>query len=414
MNIDLESIKRRFGIIGTHPALQRAIEVAYQVAPTDLAVLVQGESGVGKEFFPQIIHAYGRRKHGKYVAVNCGAIPEGTIDSELFGHVKGSFTGALDNRAGYFEVADGGSIFLDEVAELPLATQARLLRVLENGEFIKVGSSTAQKTDIRIIAATNVNLSEAIAQGRFREDLYYRLSAIPIIVPPLRERGKDILLLFRYFAGEFAEKYHMPPIRLDNEAEQTLLEYHWPGNVRQLKNVTEQVSIMESERMVTKKRLELYLHGPDQPTRLPALYQGTPTAQKSERELLYGVLFDMRQNINELKELVTALMARSHVRPDDELVRKHAHLLKTMDSSPIETPIVQPASLKVSTPPPQEVSAYVDSTEVEEEPKSLANIEEDTIRQTLTKNGGLRRKTARELGISERTLYRKIREYNIK
>ena len=317
--VDVEAIKRRFGIIGTHPALIQAIEVAYQVASTDLAVLVLGESGAGKEFFPKIIHQYGARKHGQYIAVNCGAIPEGTIDSELFGHVKGAFTGAVENRAGYFEVADGGTIFLDEVAELPLSTQARLLRMLESGEFMRVGSSQVQTADARIVAATNVRLDEAIAEGKFREDLYYRLSTIPIRVPALRERGDDSVLLFTHFAVEFAERYKMPPVRLTDEARQLLVSYPWPGNVRQLKNITEQISIIETSRELTAERLNAYLY-PDGRRPLPAVYKEDQAEGKSERELLYSVLYDMRHDMNDLKQLVFDLMQRQHVQPSDSFL----------------------------------------------------------------------------------------------
>ena len=306
---EIQQVKLRFGIIGNTEALSRAIDVAIQVAPTDLSVLITGESGVGKESFPQIIHQYSRRKHGQYIAVNCGAIPEGTIDSELFGHEKGAFTGAIGERKGYFGEADGGTIFLDEVGELPLPTQARLLRVLESGEFIKVGSSKVQKTDVRIVAATNVNLTQAIADGRFREDLYYRLNTVPIQIPPLRERGEDVLLLFRKFAGDFAEKYRIPAIQLTEDAKQVLLAYPWPGNVRQLKNITEQISIIETNREINAAILQGYL--PVQNTqRLPALFGIKDSKNfESEREILYSVLFDMRQEVSELKKMVHNLMA---------------------------------------------------------------------------------------------------------
>ena len=319
MKVDVQQIKQRFGIIGNNPGLNRAIDVALQVAPTDLSVLITGESGVGKETFPQIIHQNSQRKHGQYIAVNCGAIPEGTIDSELFGHEKGSFTGALADRKGYFEVADGGAIFLDEVGELPTPTQARLLRVLETGEFIKVGSSKVQKTNVRIVAATNVNLVQAVSEGKFREDLYYRLNTVPIQVPPLRERPEDIVLLFRKFASDCAEKYRMPPIRLDDEARQLLVSYRWPGNVRELKNITEQISILEQERTGDALRLKEYL--PAQNNTLPAL-TSNPESDHSfatEREILYKILFDMKKDMNDLKHLVYDIMQKEHtIKPEPE------------------------------------------------------------------------------------------------
>ena len=306
---EIQQVKLRFGIIGNNEALMRAIDVAIQVAPTDLSVLITGESGVGKESFPQIIHQYSRRKHGQYIAVNCGAIPEGTIDSELFGHEKGAFTGAIGERKGYFGEADGGTIFLDEVGELPLPTQARLLRVLESGEFLKVGSSKVQKTNVRIVAATNVNLAQAISEGRFREDLYYRLNTVPIQVPPLRERGEDAFLLFRKFASDFAEKYRMPAIQLTEDAKQLLISYSWPGNVRQLKNITEQISIIETNREINAAILSGYLPAQNSMQRLPALFGVKESKSfESEREILYQVLFDMRQDVTELKKLVHEIM----------------------------------------------------------------------------------------------------------
>jgi len=309
---DLQTIKQRFGIIGNYSGLNRAIDVALQVAPTDLSVLITGESGTGKESFPQVIHSYSSRKHGQYIAVNCGAIPEGTIDSELFGHEKGSFTGATESRKGYFEVADGGTIFLDEVAELPLSTQVRLLRVLESGEFIRVGSSKVQKTNVRVIAASNVDVAKAIEHDRFREDLFYRLNTVPIKIPPLRERGEDIFLLFRKFAVDFAEKYRMPAIRLSNEAKNVLLNYSWPGNVRQLKNVTEQISIIEEEREITPEVLKLYLPDYNSP-KLPAIIKREEDKSFStEREILYKILFDMKSDMNDLKKLVLDLIKSGH------------------------------------------------------------------------------------------------------
>lgn len=412
--VDVEAIKRRFGIIGTHPALIQAIEVAYQVAGTDLSVLVLGESGAGKEFFPKIIHQYGARKHGQYIAVNCGAIPEGTIDSELFGHVKGAFTGAVENRAGYFEVADGGTIFLDEVAELPLSTQARLLRMLESGEFMRVGSSQVQTADARIVAATNVRLDEAIAEGKFREDLYYRLSTIPIRVPALRERGDDSVLLFTHFAVEFAERYKMPPVRLTDEARQLLVSYPWPGNVRQLKNITEQISIIETSRELTAERLNAYLY-PDGRRPLPAVYKEDQAEGKSERELLYSVLYDMRHDMNDLKQLVFDLMQRQHVQPSDSFLSQHQRIIRTLGPRDDET--FMPQSRFQDAPPVGEVvhsePVIIEHEDKEDARQSLASVEEQTIRECLRRHDGRRRSAAEELGISERTLYRKIKTYGI-
>lgn len=394
MKVDVQQIKQRFGIIGNSPGLNRAIDVALQVAPTDLSVLITGESGVGKETFPQIIHQNSPRKHGQYIAVNCGAIPEGTIDSELFGHEKGSFTGALADRKGYFEVADGGTIFLDEVGELPTPTQARLLRVLETGEFIKVGSSKVQKTNVRIVAATNVNLAQAVADGKFREDLYYRLNTVPIQVPPLRERPDDIVLLFRKFAGDCAEKYRMPPVRLDEEARQLLVSYRWPGNVRELKNITERISVIEENRDITADILRLYLPNLNV-EKYPVLVKQQETDQKffnSEREILYQVLFDMKKDVNDLKKLVHDIMGGKMQMPvADDAAFTH----------PIHT--VQPAPIQ---------EAEAEAVE-EEETLSLEEVEKDMIRKALEKHNGRRKNAAADLKISERTLYRKIKEYNL-
>lgn len=393
MKIDLQQIKQRFGIIGNSPLLNRAIDVALQVAPTDLSVLITGESGVGKESFPQIIHQNSSRKHGQYIAVNCGAIPEGTIDSELFGHEKGSFTGALSDRKGYFEVADGGTIFLDEVGELPIPTQARLLRVLESGEFIKVGSSKVLKTNVRIVAATNVNLTQAVGEGKFREDLFYRLSTVPIKVPSLRERPEDIYLLFRKFAGDCAEKYRMPAIKLNDDAKQLLLSYRWPGNVRELKNLTERISVIEEERVITVETLKQYL--PDlHVEKLPVLVKPDSDYKmfNSEREILYQVLFDMKKDVNELKELVHGLMSGniSVASKDNEPAYTHPH------------------------PKIHHVDHVIQEAEaVEEEALSLEEAEKEMIRKTLEKYNGKRKSAAAELKISERTLYRKIKEYNL-
>ena len=403
--MDVQQVKQRFGIIGNNGALNRAIDVALQVAPTDLSVLITGESGVGKETFPQIIHQFSQRKHGQYIAVNCGAIPEGTIDSELFGHEKGSFTGALADRKGYFEVADGGTIFLDEVGELPTPTQARLLRVLESGEFIKVGSSKVQKTNVRIVAATNVNLVQAVQEGKFREDLYYRLNTVPIQVPPLRERDEDILLLFRKFASDCAEKYRMPAVRLEEDARRLLLAYRWPGNVRELKNLTERISVIEQKREITADVLRLYL--PNVAVeRLPVLANSEQEQKQfnNEREILYQVLFDMRKDVNELKKLVHEIMngqiPQSHdVQDVTDMMSNVAH---------ITTPSTyMPAAHKTIC------DTIQDAEDVEEECLSLEEVEKDLIRKALARYNGKRKYAAAALKISERTLYRKIKELNL-
>lgn len=393
--IDLTSIKNRFGIIGSSPALDRALEVAVRVAPTDLSVLVTGESGVGKEFFPQVIHACSARKHNKYIAVNCGAIPEGTIDSELFGHEKGSFTGAVDARKGYFEEADGGTIFLDEVAELPQSTQVRLLRVLQTGEYLRVGSARVQKTNVRVVAATNTDLQGAIASGRFREDLYYRLSTVPISVPPLRERRGDIFLLFRKFAADVAAQYRMPPITLDADARRLLENYYWRGNIRQLKNVAEQISAIEEARVITSEILAHYL--PEQAAAQTAL-AGVGRADDddritSERELLYKVLFDMRGDINELRRMMT------------ELLRGQPHPVAGKDIAGL---------LPVTVGAP--AVDYAESEVLVEEPRrelTKADVQREAILKALRRHNGRRKDAAAELFMSERTLYRKIRELGI-
>jgi len=385
---DLQPVKQRFGIIGNDAVLNRAIDVALQVAPTDLAVLITGESGVGKEIFPQIIHQYSPRKHRQYIAVNCGAIPEGTIDSELFGHEKGSFTGALADRKGYFEVADGGTIFLDEVGELPSSTQARLLRVLESGEFIKVGSSKVQKTDVRITAATNVNLADAVQQRKFREDLYYRLNTVPVQIPALRERpAEDILLLFRKFASDCAEKYQMPPVTLEEDARQLLLDYRWPGNIRELKNVTERMSVIERERIITANELRLYLPNINI-EKLPALInrENNQKVFNNEREILYQVLFDLKKDVNDLKKLVHDIMS-GNIQMAVEHNDAYTHPIHTV-------------------PPIQEIEAV-------EESLALEDVEKEMIRKALEKHQGRRKNAATDLKISERTLYRKIKEYGL-
>ncbi len=411
--MDIQAIKQRFGIIGNSFGLNRAIDIARQVAPTDLSVLITGESGTGKEIFPQIIHHFSTRKHGQYIAVNCGAIPEGTIDSELFGHEKGSFTGATDSRQGYFEVANGGTIFLDEVAELPLSTQVRLLRVLETGQFIRVGSSKVHKTDVRVVAATNINLSRAIEENKFREDLFYRLNTVPIHIPPLRERSEDIPLLFRKFAVDFAEKYRMPAISLDDEAKRLLVSYKWPGNIRQLKNVTEQISVIEESRLVTSDILIKYL--PDfNVSKLPALLNKSFIDEKtfsSEREILYKILFDMRNDVNDLKKLVGGLMqdGAKSMNVQEEQAQVIHNLYKKTDAI-----ITQPDSIQVESKQfKQTVPDIQDTEEIIEESLSLEDKEVELIRKALDKHKGKRKLAAGELGISERTLYRKIKEYNI-
>lgn len=421
--IDVQDIKQRFSIIGNAPALNRAIEVAVQVAPTDLSVLVSGESGVGKEIFPQIIHQFSSRKHGKYIAVNCGAIPEGTIDSELFGHEKGAFTGALAERKGYFEVADGGTLFLDEVGELPLSTQVRLLRVLEAGEFIRVGSSAIQKTNVRVVAATNIDVPKAIAEGKFREDLYYRLNTVPIWIPPLRERKDDIVLLFRKFAYDFAEKYRMPAIRLDDEARQVLVSFNWPGNIRQLKNITEQLSIIEQERSITGSVLRGYLpHFHD--NQLPALYgKDEEKSFSSEREILYQVLFDMRKDMNDLKKLVHDLLPNGFEpnQMNDDAARLYRKMYDEVDVKGVGIDHVMAQPTVVNTVNPVSNTSFrqpehehiQDMEEFVEESLSLEDKEKELIKKALEKHHGKRKYAAIELGISERTLYRKIKDYNL-
>ena len=409
----LQDIKQRFGIIGSSAQLDRAIDIAKQVAPTDLNVLITGESGTGKEVFPQIIHQFSSRKHGQYIAVNCGAIPEGTIDSELFGHEKGSFTGAHEARKGYFEVANGGTIFLDEVGELPLATQARLLRVLESGEFIRVGSSKVQKTDVRVVAATNVNLPTAIEKGKFREDLYYRLNTVPIILPALRERKEDIFILFRKFAADFANKYRMPVIKLNSDAEQLLVNYYWHGNVRQLKNIAEQISIIEKNREIDLETLMRYLPNHNGST-LPSLVKADGSIGSSdmnERDLLYKVLFDMKKDLNDLKKVVHDIVqfnqgSLSGISGED------MQLINKMYDEP-EIALHNPAALTIHNP---NVGQVVKSAQpiIIEESLSLADKEKDMITKALSKYKGKRKYAAKELGISERTLYRKINEYSIK
>ncbi|WP_350293017.1 sigma-54 dependent transcriptional regulator [uncultured Croceitalea sp.] len=420
----VQSIKQRFEIIGNDVKLNRAIEKSIQVAPTDISVLVTGESGVGKEAIPKIIHSLSHRKHAKYIAVNCGAIPEGTIDSELFGHEKGAFTGATQTRSGYFEVANGGTIFLDEVGELPLTTQVRLLRVLENGEFLKVGSSQTQKTDVRIVAATNVNMFEAIKKEKFREDLYYRLSTVEINIPPLRERQEDIHLLFRKFASDFGQKYKMPTIRLDDNAIDLLLKYRWPGNIRQLRNIAEQVSVLEEKRVVAASTLHGYLPNSNA-SNLPAVVgsQKKESDFSNEREILYKVLFDMKGDLTDLKKLTLELLKNNdsekvqeenetlirkiygskdeHVNDDEDTMTEVLHLPEPVIENTTQTTAIQE-------------DRYHFAEEIqEEETLSLQEKEIELIKKSLERNRGKRKAAAAELGISERTLYRKIKQYDL-
>ncbi len=408
--MEIQVIKQRFGIIGNSLGLNRAIEVAYKVSSTDLSVLITGESGTGKEVFPQIIHQYSLRKHGQYIAVNCGAIPEGTIDSELFGHEKGSFTGAHESRKGYFEVANKGTIFLDEVGELPLSTQVRLLRVIESGEFLKVGSSTVQKTNVRVIAATNVDITKAINEGRFREDLFYRLSTVPVFIPPLRERQNDILLLFRKFSIDFAEKYRMPVISLEEDAKAVLQNYEWPGNIRQLKNITEQLSIIEQTRVVNTETLRKYL--PDYVgQKFPAIIGNTAQERTfaSEREILYKILFDMKNDMTDLKKLVFEIINKF---PHDiNLAEGSTRVLQNLYKS--NDPVVTESSQKFYEVKRQDTPVIEDTEEIVEESYSLQDKEIELITKSLEKYKGKRKLAAKELGISERTLYRKIKQFEL-
>lgn len=420
----IQAIKQRFELIGNDIKLNRAIQKSIQVAPTDISVLVTGESGVGKEAIPKIIHSLSHRKHAKYIAVNCGAIPEGTIDSELFGHEKGAFTGATQTRSGYFEVADGGTIFLDEVGELPLTTQVRLLRVLENGEFFKVGSSQVQKTNVRIVAATNINMFDAIKKEKFREDLYYRLSTVEINIPPLRERKEDIHLLFRKFASDFGQKYKMPTIRLEDDAIQLLLKYRWPGNIRQLRNIAEQISVLEEKRSITLASLHSYLPNASN-TNLPAVIGGDKKEGdfSNEREILYKVLFDMKGDLNDLKKLTLELLKNNDgekVQEENEtLIRKiYGSNEENVDRAPEETMEVlqlpEPEVETYTNISPTQVGKYHFAEEIEEEETlSLQEKEIELIKKSLERNRGKRKAAATELGISERTLYRKIKQYDL-
>ncbi|MCM4155566.1 sigma-54 dependent transcriptional regulator [Gramella sp. AN32] len=417
----VQAIKQRFGIIGDDPKLNRSVEKAIQVAPTDISVLVTGESGVGKESIPKIIHSLSHRKHAKYIAVNCGAIPEGTIDSELFGHEKGAFTGATQTRSGYFEVADGGTIFLDEVGELPLPTQVRLLRVLENGEFIKVGSSKVQKTDVRIVAATNINMFESIQKEKFREDLYYRLSTIEIHLPPLRERKEDIHLLFRKFASDFALKYKMPTVKLEDDAVELLVKYRWGGNIRQLRNVAEQISVLEQRRSIDAKGMRNYL--PDMGSNLPAVISGKKAEGdfSNEREILYKVLFDMKNDLNDLKKLTLKLMQdgnNKEVQDENEGLIEKIYGANGDDIDEDEMTNEEMKLLQMPQPNAQarqeEKDKYYFAEEIEEEETlSLQDKELELIKKSLERHSGKRKAAAEELGISERTLYRKIKQYDL-
>ena len=408
--MSIQEIKQRFGIIGSSFELERAINIAMQVAPTDLSVLVTGESGSGKEVFPQIIHQLSLRKHGQYIAVNCGAIPEGTIDSELFGHEKGSFTGAIDSRKGYFEVVNGGTIFLDEIAELPLPTQARLLRVLETGEFIKVGSSKVLKTDVRIIAATNVNIPEAIQRGKFREDLFYRLNTIPIRIPSLRQRKEDIVLLFRKFASDCATKYRMPAIKLDDEAQNILMNYYFPGNIRQLKNIAEQISVIETSREITSDILINYLPTYNQNAGITALVKTSENDKEfPERELLYKILFEMKKDLTDVKKLVVDIIKGTALNTSENIPVLN-RLFEELNDVELENGVKVSQPLKFS-----QGSVSINERPIEvEESLSLEEREKSLIKKALEKHRGKRKNAAKELGISERTLYRKINEYNIK
>ncbi|HKJ06540.1 MAG TPA: sigma-54 dependent transcriptional regulator [Flavobacteriaceae bacterium] len=408
---NLQAIKQRFGIIGNDVHLNMALEKAIRVAPTDISVLVTGESGVGKESIPKIIHHLSHRKHAKYIAVNCGAIPEGTIDSELFGHEKGAFTGATSTRKGYFEVADGGTIFLDEVGELPLTTQVRLLRVLENGEFIKVGSSQVQKTNVRIVAATNMNMLKAIGKGRFREDLYYRLSTIEITLPPLRDRANDIHLLFRKFASDFAQKYKMPTIRLTDNAVKMLVNYGFPGNIRQLRNIAEEISVVEENRTIPPERLQHYLPGTG--TNLPSIIESKESKSDfaSEREIMYKILFDMRNDINDLKKLTLDLMQSDD---NEKVQQENKKLIQKIYKEEVQKPPSTEIEVVRYNTEENTSSPYEDIEAIDaDESLSLQDKEVELIKKALERNNGKRKLAAKELGISERTLYRKIKQYDL-
>ncbi|HVW94604.1 MAG TPA: sigma-54 dependent transcriptional regulator [Mucilaginibacter sp.] len=411
--MEIQEIKQRFGIIGNSPLLNRAIDIANQVAPTDISVLITGESGSGKEVFSHIIHQMSPRKHGPFIAVNCGAIPEGTIDSELFGHEKGAYTGAIGERKGYFETVNGGTIFLDEIAEMPLGTQARLLRVLESGQYIKVGSSKVEKTNVRVIAATNVDVYEAVKNGKFREDLYYRLNTVPLRIPPLRDRKEDIYLLFRKFTSDFTDKYRTPPIQLDDEAQQVLVNYSWPGNVRQLKNMAEQLAVLERDRVITAQTLLTYIPFEAGNRNLPMRLENQPKEDFSERDILYKVLFDMKRDMVELKKLVIDIIEHGGVSVNHAHSQAINQLYRDIDLP--NTPEAPQFTLQQPVNSSNGVSPYNITQDAEEVEESLSLVEKesDLIRKALKKHKGKRKLAANELGISERTLYRKIKELNL-
>lgn len=423
MNEEIQRVKQKLGIVGRNPSLDRAISIALQIAPTDMSVLIVGESGVGKEFFPKIIHSASQRKHKSYFAVNCGALPEGTVDSELFGHRKGSFTGAIADRKGYFEEADGGTLFLDEVGELPLATQVRLLRVLETGEFIPVGASKPQKTDVRIVAATNLNMQEAIQNGTFREDLYFRLNTVPITIPPLRERAEDIPLLFRMFAVISSEKYRMPQLELSEEAKLLLMQYQWPGNIRELRNLTDQMSILESDRWVTEEMLKKYLPEKSYSSKtislLPSLKKEDKHSFSSEREILYQVLFDMKRDIAELRMAVSDLSQGKPTQMSSysESSKSLEHLFPSTHPSAITPLSPNPHNTDTRREPEEadivEVAEHIEKEEEEQKPISLVEAEKRVIQEALLRHEGNRKEAAKDLDISLRTLYRKIKEHEI-
>lgn len=410
--MDVQEIKQRFGIIGSSPLLNRAITIASQVAPTDISVLITGESGSGKEAFSHIIHQLSPRKHGPFIAVNCGAIPEGTIDSELFGHEKGAYTGAVGERKGYFETVNGGTIFLDEIGEMPLGTQARLLRVLESGQFIRVGSSKVEKTNVRVIAATNVDVYDAVKAGKFREDLYYRLNTVPLRIPPLRDRKEDIYLLFRKFASDFTDKYRTPPIQLDEGAQQVLINYSWPGNVRQLKNMAEQLAVLERDRTITAQMLLNYIPAESGRSNLPMRLDNQPKEDFSERDLLYKVLFDMKRDMVELKKLVAEIIEHGGVSPTYNNTQAISQLYRDIEipHQEAQLTIQQPVTVNNNTKDPFNITPHDEEVE---ESLSLIEKESDLIRKALKKHKGKRKLAANELGISERTLYRKIKELNL-
>ena len=404
-NSDLQTLKQRYNIVGNCEALNRVLDVALQVAPTDLSVLIIGESGVGKEIIPRVIHDNSPRRREKYFAINCGSIPEGTIDSELFGHVKGSYTGAINDSLGYFGAADKGTLFLDEVGELPLATQARLLRVLENGEYIPVGATEVHKTDVRIVAATNVNIRQAISEGRFREDLYYRLNQVPVQMPPLRERGEDIVLLFRLFAMQIAEKYKMDRVTLSDEAKQLLMRYKWPGNVRQLKNITEQISVLSKERLITPEVLRQFIPDDKESTQLATIRpEGGDHSFESEREILYKILFELRGNVNDMRREMSEL--KKQIEDVQSGVAPTSQQLPTTQLAPIQP--IQP----ISTAEEAEAEEYIEP-EKEPENLNLSDHGKQLLQKALDRNNGNRKKAAQELGISDRTLYRKLKAYGM-